>query len=447
LNTSDKYRHYSAADIQKYLRGDLSAREMQALEAAALEDPFLADALEGMESDSLRRGEGKFGEDMALLKDRLARRLAEKEKGIVMPLYRSVWKVAAAVILLAGLGAITYRYLLNGRPSTPALASAAAEKKTQSADSFSKDRSKPENTDQDKADSAGIAIAPLQQPEASYKAAPSQKQNLVSGDMLIKTRRQEKKADAKSKMVSAGPAAETAEDKTPPPAPAASESRALYAVADSTNRAGYLVGKVTDANNNRIPVITISIAGRQHIVRTDSNGLFRVQMLGSDSATHIRIGSSGFESIDVPADILAYKSTNGGMANTIRLQSQADGVGYAAVNSERFKKVNSDNILNNATSPAAMQKNIVQQAVPASGWTVYKSYLEKNKMDRSIDPGRKGMEAISFKVSKKGHLSSFRVESSLSPAHDSLLIHLIKHGASWKPLNGNKSGATVILSY
>ncbi len=57
MNANDKYKHYSAADIREYLRGDLSAREMQALEAAALEDPFLADALEGMEKDHLLRGE------------------------------------------------------------------------------------------------------------------------------------------------------------------------------------------------------------------------------------------------------------------------------------------------------------------------------------------------------------------------------------------------------
>ena len=39
---------YSATDIQKYLKGELSAREMHELEKAALEDPFLADALEGI---------------------------------------------------------------------------------------------------------------------------------------------------------------------------------------------------------------------------------------------------------------------------------------------------------------------------------------------------------------------------------------------------------------
>ena len=41
--------HYSAEYIRKYLDGELPDPEMQALEKAALEDPFLADAIEGLD--------------------------------------------------------------------------------------------------------------------------------------------------------------------------------------------------------------------------------------------------------------------------------------------------------------------------------------------------------------------------------------------------------------
>ena len=56
MSANDKYKIYSAGEIRKYLDGELPAAEMHALEAAALEDPFLADALEGMEKDRLLRG-------------------------------------------------------------------------------------------------------------------------------------------------------------------------------------------------------------------------------------------------------------------------------------------------------------------------------------------------------------------------------------------------------
>ena len=38
---------YTAADFERYHSGKMSAGEMHALEKAAMEDPFLADALEG----------------------------------------------------------------------------------------------------------------------------------------------------------------------------------------------------------------------------------------------------------------------------------------------------------------------------------------------------------------------------------------------------------------
>ena len=41
--------NYSKADIEKYLQGKMTASEMHALEKAALQDPFLADAIEGFE--------------------------------------------------------------------------------------------------------------------------------------------------------------------------------------------------------------------------------------------------------------------------------------------------------------------------------------------------------------------------------------------------------------
>ena len=39
---------FTSEDIRKYLAGKLSSAEMHAIEKAALEDPFLADAIEGM---------------------------------------------------------------------------------------------------------------------------------------------------------------------------------------------------------------------------------------------------------------------------------------------------------------------------------------------------------------------------------------------------------------
>lgn len=101
-NAGNDNRTYTAADIARYHDGEMSAREMYALERAALEDPFLADALEGL---ATRSGAG-FTKEMGMLKDRLARKIAGKKKRLAFPVYRL--GIAAAVFLLAGSLSVIY---------------------------------------------------------------------------------------------------------------------------------------------------------------------------------------------------------------------------------------------------------------------------------------------------------------------------------------------------
>ncbi|HEX4374426.1 MAG TPA: hypothetical protein VHZ50_14085, partial [Puia sp.] len=70
MEENKNIKHYSAADIQNYVAGKLSAAEMHAIEKAALDDPFLADAIEGMEN-SIERGSVSLNEDINDLQKRL----------------------------------------------------------------------------------------------------------------------------------------------------------------------------------------------------------------------------------------------------------------------------------------------------------------------------------------------------------------------------------------
>lgn len=95
-----KHSHttYSAADIQKYLEGMLSVAEMHAIEKAALEDPMLADAIEGMEA-----GSADYREDMQWLKERI---FQKKKRRIAL-----AWSGAAAAVIVVA----TYGVLLLNR--------------------------------------------------------------------------------------------------------------------------------------------------------------------------------------------------------------------------------------------------------------------------------------------------------------------------------------------
>ncbi|MER3464625.1 MAG: hypothetical protein C4329_09720 [Chitinophagaceae bacterium] len=100
--------HYTAEDIQRYHEGKLSPKEMHVLEHAALDDPFLADALEGYQIT------GTAKENITELRERLQQKTTRRK---VVPLFQPKdWlRVAAimAVILTAGWIGFT---VLNEQP-------------------------------------------------------------------------------------------------------------------------------------------------------------------------------------------------------------------------------------------------------------------------------------------------------------------------------------------
>lgn len=128
-------KQYSAADIQRYLNGQMPAHEMHSLEKAALDDPFLSDAIEGYgEINELNKG--KVMEDIGELYDRLKSRTEPYEK--LVPLRRTNWwKIAAAILILAGTGTVVYT-LVNNQPRKSSVAKTETiEPRKSSADSFS----------------------------------------------------------------------------------------------------------------------------------------------------------------------------------------------------------------------------------------------------------------------------------------------------------------------
>ena len=72
--------HYSAADIRRYVQGNMSARDMHAIEKAALDDPFLADAIEGMQQALQEHDEVLVTGQLQELQQQLAERTTETNR-------------------------------------------------------------------------------------------------------------------------------------------------------------------------------------------------------------------------------------------------------------------------------------------------------------------------------------------------------------------------------
>lgn len=102
--TQSSKNNYTAADIERYHSGSMPAAERHALEKAALEDPFLADALEGYRFTSTP------AEDLQKIRARMEKKSGRSNP---MPVYRKMnfLRAAAIILILAGAGWFTYSFL------------------------------------------------------------------------------------------------------------------------------------------------------------------------------------------------------------------------------------------------------------------------------------------------------------------------------------------------
>src|SRR5215212_6771102 len=103
-----KYRNYTAADIEKYHKGLLTPAEMHAIEKAALDDPFLADALEGYGAVNL-----DAAKDIADLQKSLDRRINPSTSSALKKINYGWLRAAAVVVLLAGGALLVYQFGFN----------------------------------------------------------------------------------------------------------------------------------------------------------------------------------------------------------------------------------------------------------------------------------------------------------------------------------------------
>ena len=122
-------KKYNGIDFARYHSGEMPADEMQALERAALEDPFLADALDGyMYSKDAEK-------ELAELRMQLDEKRKQQKLFTISSLSTGTWwKIAAIFILFAGLG--YFFYATNSKKET-SLAVKTDEPKKQNPPSIS----------------------------------------------------------------------------------------------------------------------------------------------------------------------------------------------------------------------------------------------------------------------------------------------------------------------
>ena len=460
MNNADKHIDtWSMTDVQRYLNGELSSRERHDLEKQALDDPFLADALEGLQT---RSGE-TLHQDLAELRTRLDIRVATNRKRLWLPPVRA----AAVIILLVGLGFTAYRTLFyKGQPATAPTAAThepppAASDAAPAAAPTAKTAPAPTTTaHQAPRDSAAATVAVATAPTRH----PADREVIARG-----------KADTKAPAESKADTRALAEDnikpvesRVPPAALAAvrinqpmpkkdgipdslnihkdttpylanvDESKTRVSLGSSANLLSFS-GRVLDLNNRPVAGAALLFKNGNTGTVTDDNGQFNLYIPQKDTTRQLTVAMEGYEETQYALN------TEDRHGNTIILRqspARLDEVVVSGIGAKRKEYM--------AAPPSDAPETLDSlwlNTAPAMGRIAYLNYLATARKTLPVDTTIHGTESISFQVDKKGALTEFKIERSLSPAHDAGVIRLITEGPPWKILHGRRARALVNVTF
>ena len=210
-------------------------------------------------------------------------------------------------------------------------------------------------------------------------------------------------------------------------------------------QAFYVQGMVMNEKGDPVSGAAVSLAKSKHGTTTDSNGYFKLYIKNQDSVRKLEFNSVGYRSLST-----AVKSDSS-FTNRIYLQPSNQSLNEVVVVGYGTEETNNSPGLPESTGkkrksysePDSVKNKKVQ---PVNGWETFSNTVYKNKKIGTADSLITGIEVVSFIVDEKGQLSSFKIQKSISPAHDTTVINLIK-GTGWKILKGKKQKCTIAVPY
>jgi TonB family protein len=434
-------KQYSGAIIEQYLQGKMSAAEMHELEKAALEDAFLAEALEGYTNTPVN-----IEADLAALQQQLAAKQHTDSK-IIPIARRNWWRMGIAAALLVGVAAMAYQFLLKPNTSEPNTLAKKEEKSAPASDSNTIiTLAKPDSITNGNKPAAGNTTVQNTQPATALQNDSAGKDITMPGGVNDETVAAEKttttipaapaskKDDAKSgtepaKAAESADVVVTAPDKYK--AVTSNERKAANSNAAHQNQANYYFkGRITDRSNNPLPYARINIKPNNIGTYADARGNFT--LISSDTAIQIEVKANGYEAS--LANLDHNRSLNG-----IKLN-------------EEKRSLNRAEVVGNATNYNLKKRSGVikgEVVEPEEGWESYDAYLVNNmELPQEVRKKRiSGEVEVSVEVDQQGNVTNVMVDKSLCQQCDAEAVRLVKEGPKWKATRGVKGKAKVVVNF
>lgn len=411
--------------LEDYLDGKLDAKAMHFVERQALEDPFVAEALEGLKQSPKRK------QTLSILQKQLYDRISEK------PAKRKMWGITTHRLSIAATATVAFiavSILFFMRETSRKNAEIAARKENgvivNLDTTTSLANTKPAKNDTTTANTTSALID---------KAIVDAK----TGDLAKNTKKTPDLAKDEPALIAEQKKAvvASAREKTEV-APALSKAKQAYAASEVAIAAAPNVGanhvvfsgNVIDQSNGKpVEGAVVKLAGSNNVTATDAKGYFALPADSVPKDKDLIINAVGFRERPI---------TNVNDPNAIRSAMTGD----KSINEIAIIMGSNGRKKENIPAPKIMLKaeqNLdgktlteITKPVPVSIIN-YSQYLENNnKLYNAKGPEQ--FVIVSFKVKKNGRPTNVKVIKSLNPKADAEAKRLIQTGPDWVlPKNGN----------
>jgi TonB family protein len=412
-------------DLERYRQGKMTPVEMHAFEKRALQDPFLADAIEGAESIST----ADFASDVSAINEQLSRKLSKEEIAqmaassqpkITSKPIKFLWplRIAASLIIIAGLFWLVIE-LLPSRDNAN-LALKKSENSTHlatpkpSADTLIQNQAIQNSGSENKNSVALNApskklIVPKQAAAGTTSTPPAsiEEPKTPAGIADTKAQAEEIKltdADLTERVaeVESAPSFEKKEVASP----------SVYRSSRAAVVGSFIKGKVTSSEDgNPLPGVNVIIKGTTEGTVTDYDGNFQLPI--SNTNQKIVFSFIGLQTKEVNATQAPLQ---------VALDPDVAQLSEVVVTGAG-KRDDTE------------REPIIRLAVPAGGLKAYDAYLENSLRypPMALEKKIKGKVTVKFTVRIDGSLDEFRVVKSLGNGCDEEVIRLVKEGPEWSP--------------
>ncbi len=445
---TNKNTSNTGKEMLRYARGQMAPQQMHALEKAALEDPFLAEALEGYMTAA--KDSAGIGDTLEDFKSNIGIEEKKQEPTRIISLWRQKWlqyAVAASVMLAGG----WWVFSLNKTPVNEKNQTIA---QTETTLSPTTDSVIGTTSDATPADAIQLNDKKNQPKDVLQNDIVIQKEKPIAAQSLAKietekytiTDTEVAKEVPKKTDQTAAKANATLNKSTAPPQvlkdKAVNEMNTVRAAISqkniaennagnfANNRSFTFNGKIVDANNNPLPFSNVTIPGEGVGTYSDAKGNFNFVYV--DSTLPIRAKSLGYEEKN-------YTMQPDVKENRIVLQEDENLKKEMVVNRQEKQ------VRNQVYKPMIVEKDSLYGAEPSVGWANYNIYALNNS--RAVElPVNRSVE-LSFDVTKTGEVANITVDKSSGKELDEEAVRLLKEGPKWKKKKGPNSRSKVILKF